>query len=277
MGIFRFFVCLSLLLLGSSLLHIISTINVLKQNFNIFLITILLTVSGSVLSGEKDDAWAKANPWFGTNQEMTDFAMKIHNKLKAEGADLGSDQYYKQIDGAVMKAYPSYFISSTELHPTTRLENIQKMLDQISVQRGAKILKSGRVDFLKTTISDDKVIKLSDGSLWEIKSNYGLGRDTAFFISTGPKTANVWKDGSLYGAKLLHGYPVYSSGIFAKVIEKKGDGALLVLDTGQMLTFGSYDQYDTRWWLPPYPVIISGMNMWNLKKDKKVRIEDFIN
>ena len=211
MGIFRFFVCLFLLLLGSFLLNIISTINILKQNFNIFLITILLTFSGSVLSGDKDDAWAKENPWFGTNQEMTDFAIKIHNKLKAEGADIGSDEYYKQIDDAVMNAYLIYFISSSELPPATRVENAQKMLDQISVQRGAKILKSGRIDFLKTTISNEKVIKLSDGSLWEIKNNYGLGRDTAFFISTGPKTANVWKDGSLYGAKLLHGCLLYTS------------------------------------------------------------------
>ena len=36
-------------------------------------------------------AWAKRNPWFHTDEEMTGFAFGLHNKLVSSGVDPKSD------------------------------------------------------------------------------------------------------------------------------------------------------------------------------------------
>ena len=233
--------------------------------------------SGFSISDEKSDAWVKANPWFGPEKEMTEFAMKTHEKLISEGADPASNKYYSQIDDAIRKAYPSYFQSPQD-YIKAESARLQILLEDLASRRGATKLESGQVEFKEANISNERVVKLSDGSIWEIKHNsgYGYGNESAFFISTGPKSANVWIDGSVYGATLLKGNPAYSIGMFATVIEEKGDGALLVLDDGKMIMIGSYDQFDTGWWMPPYPVLITGLNMWNLRKSKKVWIDEII-
>ena len=80
---------------------------------------------------------------------------------------------------------------------------------EIASRRGASTLGSGQVEFKEAYISNERIVKLSDGSIWEIKHNSGYGNESAFFISTGPKSANVWIDGSVYGATLLKGNPAY--------------------------------------------------------------------
>lgn len=64
-------------------------------------------------------------------------------------------------------------------------------------------------------------------------------------------------------------------GKIAYVEKNMGDGAVLKLDTGELLEFSSYDRYDTNWWLPPYRVLITGSysDMWNIDAGKKVWIK----
>ena len=246
------------------------------KNFRfIVLLIILVGHSAFSVSDEKADAWAKANPWFGSKTDMTEYALKIHKKLVSEGEDPTSDEYYTRIDEAIRKNYPSHFQSPLD-YIKTESARIQRVYEELASRRGATKLKSGQVEFREANISDKRIVKLSDGSIWEIKHNNGYGNESAFFISTGPKSANVWIDGSVYGAALLKGNPAYSIGTFATVVKEKGDGALLILDDGKMIMIGSYDQYDTGWWMPPYPVLITGLNMWNLRKSKKVSIDEII-
>ena len=240
------------------------------------LLFLIFLFSSTAFADEKSDAWSKANPWFGSEKEMTEFAMKVHEKLISEGADPTSDRYYSQIDVAVRQAYVSYFQSPQD-YIQAESAVLQKLLEELATRRGATKLESGQVEFKETNISNERIVKLPDGSVWEIKHNSGYGNESVFFISTGPKSANVWIDGSVYGATLLKGSPAYSIGMLAIVVEEKGDGALLVLDDGQMIMIGSYDRYHTGWWMPPYPVLITGFNMWNLRKSKKVRIDEIIN
>lgn len=49
--------------------------------------------------------WAEANPWFGTDKEMTGYAYGVHESLVEQGVDPNSETYYTQIDAAVKKRF----------------------------------------------------------------------------------------------------------------------------------------------------------------------------
>ena len=50
-------------------------------------------------------AWQEANPWFGTDDEMTAVALAVHKKLVQRGVDPTSDEYYEQIDSRVKQIF----------------------------------------------------------------------------------------------------------------------------------------------------------------------------
>jgi hypothetical protein len=56
--------------------------------------------------------WLKKNPWFQQTgyEEMTGFAVGIHEKLVKQGIDPRSNPtYYEQIDGVLRQRFPDYF------------------------------------------------------------------------------------------------------------------------------------------------------------------------
>ena len=56
--------------------------------------------------------WLKKNPWFqqAGYEEMTGFAVGIHEKLVKQGVDPRSNPtYYEQIDGVLRQRFPDYF------------------------------------------------------------------------------------------------------------------------------------------------------------------------
>src|SRR5690606_14319923 len=42
--------------------------------------------------------WNEANKWFGSDDEMTSFALGVHQRLIRDGIDPRSDEYYERID-----------------------------------------------------------------------------------------------------------------------------------------------------------------------------------
>ncbi len=58
---------------------------------------------------QKAAAWAKANPWFGTDDEMTGVALGYHSKLASQGVDLQSEEYYDAINARMRKVFPENF------------------------------------------------------------------------------------------------------------------------------------------------------------------------
>jgi len=57
----------------------------------------------------KASNWAKENTWFGADDEMTAFAMGVHNKAVKEGLDPNSDEYYERIDTRMRSTFSDYF------------------------------------------------------------------------------------------------------------------------------------------------------------------------
>jgi hypothetical protein len=53
--------------------------------------------------------WAKNNSWFGKDDEMTSYALGLHNKLVKDKVDPKSDEYYEIIDSRMRKLFPDRF------------------------------------------------------------------------------------------------------------------------------------------------------------------------
>ena len=68
--------------------------------------------------------WQKQNPWFGADEEMTGFAIALHNKLVKSGVDPQSDEYYRRVNARVREVFPNAFPSekrqSNVVAPATR-------------------------------------------------------------------------------------------------------------------------------------------------------------
>jgi len=67
---------------------------------------------------EKAEAWRDDNPWFGSDDEMTAFALGLHNKLVKDGVDPRSDDYYEKINSRMRSVFPEQFDDGIEDEPT---------------------------------------------------------------------------------------------------------------------------------------------------------------
>ena len=67
----------------------------------------------NVQLAETDQKWVEQNTWFGEDQIMTVAAFAIHNNLQEEGFDLGSDEYYSEIDKRIREEFPQKFEGSS--------------------------------------------------------------------------------------------------------------------------------------------------------------------
>lgn len=59
----------------------------------------------------KAQVWQNANPWFGSDDEMTSFALGLHQKLVKQGVDPKSDDYYEKINSRMRQVFPDAFDS----------------------------------------------------------------------------------------------------------------------------------------------------------------------
>ena len=60
---------------------------------------------------EKTLRWQAKNQWFGAQgfEEITSYALGLHQKLVNSGVDPRSDQYYETIDSRIKKTFPDVF------------------------------------------------------------------------------------------------------------------------------------------------------------------------
>jgi len=57
------------------------------------------------------EEWAKSNPWFGTDDEMTGYALGLHEKLVKSGVSPQSDEYYEALNSRMQRLFPENFDS----------------------------------------------------------------------------------------------------------------------------------------------------------------------
>ena len=62
-------------------------------------------------------AWRDQNRWFGQDEEMTSFALGLHEKLVKNGVDPTSDEYYERVNSRIREKFPENFESVKEEKP----------------------------------------------------------------------------------------------------------------------------------------------------------------
>lgn len=54
-------------------------------------------------------SWQKQNSWFGQDRSMTAFALGLHEDLRYNGVEVGSEEYYSELDKTIRKRFPEKF------------------------------------------------------------------------------------------------------------------------------------------------------------------------
>jgi len=77
--------------------------------------------------------WGQTNTWFGQDDEMTSFALGVHQKLVKEGVSPQTDEYYERIDTRMREVFPDKFgtkkrQSSTVVAPVGRSPKGKKVV-----------------------------------------------------------------------------------------------------------------------------------------------------
>ena len=54
-------------------------------------------------------AWQDRNRWFGQDRSMTAFALGLHEDLRYNGVEVGSEDYYRELDKTIRKRFPEKF------------------------------------------------------------------------------------------------------------------------------------------------------------------------
>jgi hypothetical protein len=61
---------------------------------------------------DKAQAWQERNLWFGKNRGMTAYALGVHEELRDDGVEIGSEEYYRALDRTMRKRFPEAFQTS---------------------------------------------------------------------------------------------------------------------------------------------------------------------
>jgi hypothetical protein len=68
--------------------------------------TVQMPQPAPVQADHKAAEWQRKNPWFGSDDEMTAFALGLHQKLVKQGIDPKSDDYYEKINSRMRQVFP---------------------------------------------------------------------------------------------------------------------------------------------------------------------------
>lgn len=65
-------------------------------------------------------AWQNRNRWFGQDRGMTAFALGLHEDLRDNGVEVGSGEYYGELDKTIRKRFPDKFEDQDDNKQSTR-------------------------------------------------------------------------------------------------------------------------------------------------------------
>jgi len=102
------------------------------------------TAPVTVKPDDKAVQWADANPWFGTDDEMTSFALGLHKKLVTNGVDPQSDEYYQSINARMRHVFPENFedAQTQEVDKPKRNQNVVAPATRSTAPKKVKLTQS---------------------------------------------------------------------------------------------------------------------------------------
>jgi len=90
---------------------------------------------------EKAESWRDDNPWFGSDDEMTAFALGLHNKLTKDGVDPRSDEYYEKINSRMRQVFPDQFDDGIEDEPASTQRKSSNVVAPATRSTGPKKIR----------------------------------------------------------------------------------------------------------------------------------------
>ena len=90
---------------------------------------------------ERAVSWAEENPWFGSDDEMTAFALGLDSKLKKSGVDPQSDEYYEKINSRMRQVFPDQFDDGIEDEPASTQRKSSNVVAPATLSTGPKKIR----------------------------------------------------------------------------------------------------------------------------------------
>jgi uncharacterized protein (UPF0303 family) len=89
---------------------------------------------------EKTLRWQAKNQWFGTPgyEELTAFALGLHQKLVATGYDPRSDEYFERIDSRMQQLFPEVYEGNSKPNKAGQTRRPATVVASASRSSGAK-------------------------------------------------------------------------------------------------------------------------------------------
>ena len=98
----------------------------------------------------RDKEWVDNNEWFGQDEVMTMGAMAINKQLESEGFDLGSEEYYSEVDKRIREEFPQKFDeSSVKSKPQQKVASAGRVAGNISSNKRQVKLSPSEVQMAK--------------------------------------------------------------------------------------------------------------------------------
>ena len=115
--------------------------------------------------------WARENPWFRSDKEMTAVALAVHEDLVTQGVDTKSDDYYQAIDNRIRERFPEKFGGDVQEDveipedPALRSdENRRKPSTVVAPAKRSSGAKPRKVQLTKTQVALAKRLGISPES-----------------------------------------------------------------------------------------------------------------
>jgi hypothetical protein len=99
---------------------------------------------------KKAEKWRQNNEWFGNDDEMTSFALGLHNKLVKNGVDPTSDDYYARVDARMRQVFPDAFESE---EPADEPEKVEKRPTKSNVAPATRSNAPKKVTLTQTQVN----------------------------------------------------------------------------------------------------------------------------
>ena len=94
--------------------------------------------------------WREQNDWFGNDDEMTSFALGLHNKLVKNGVDPTSDEYYERVNARMRQVFPDAFESE---EPADEPEKVDKRPSKSNVAPATRSSSPKKVTLTQTQVN----------------------------------------------------------------------------------------------------------------------------
>jgi len=94
--------------------------------------------------------WQNRNRWFGQERGMTAFALALHEDLKDNGVEVGSEDYYRELDKTIRKRFPEKFEEQEDSRQSTRTRPSTVVASAVRSTAPTKVkLKQSQVNLAK--------------------------------------------------------------------------------------------------------------------------------